>query len=308
MKRKLPPLKAIRAFEAAARLLSFSRAAEELNVTHSAISQQVRHLEAHYQRQLFVRTKSRIELTAEAQILLPTCTRMLDDLHLVSEEIRNRGRDDSITINLTAAFATHWLVPRLGAFQQQFPDIHIRLVPSARFEGFEGEGVDVAIRWGKMSPAGITAIKLFDVDAFPACAPSLLEQSGGIQTAADILKYPLIHDDDGAAWRTWFEMANIPYPEKHPEHFFADSSLALQAAVAGQGVITAGSILAAHDLEVGRLVIPLDIIMRNRNAYYLSYRANASNIRVIDEFARWVVEQVKLYEKSRKTPDMYVLK
>jgi LysR family glycine cleavage system transcriptional activator len=308
MQRKLPPLKALKVFEAAARLQSFTLAADELHVTHGAVSQQIKLLEEYFHKPLFVRSHGKITLNDEGKKLLPVITNALDQLSSVCSQLLDDAAIDTLTISLTSAFATCWLIPRLNDFQQRYPNIRLRLQPSATFEGFNAGGeADVAIRWERDHDKQTEVIKLFDVDAFAACAPQLLEGKFALKTAADLCNQTLIHDDDGSAWQTWCEQAKLNDVDTKTGHYFSDSALALQAAIDGQGVITAGSILAARDLESGKLVIPFNIFMRNRNAYYLSYPRTERSQPTIKVFHRWLLEQTASYQKNKVPLSQYVV-
>ncbi|WP_420546813.1 transcriptional regulator GcvA [Curvivirga sp.] len=299
MKRRIPPLKSVRVFEAAARLLSFSKAADELHVTHGAVSQQIKILEEFYDTSLFIRSHARVSLTTEGQKLLPVTTEILDNLSKVTDEILKSKTQETLTINLTSAFASHWLMPRLNSFQQQYPDITIRLAPSARFRGFETAEFDIAIRWGKSNDTSLVTTKIFDVDAFAACAPSFIKENLDLKSPGKLKSSHLIHDDTGDAWAAWFEKANIPAPDFGKGSFYADSSLALQAAVTGQGIITAGSILAHADLEAGRLIIPYDLFLPRRNAYYLSYPKPMDDKLSVKVFKEWILAEAETYLKAK---------
>ena len=308
MERKLPPLKALRVFEAAARLQSFTLAAQELHVTHGAVSQQIKLLEAYFNQPLFVRSHGKISLNEQGKKLLPVTSSALDQLANVCEKLSNDIAIETLTISLTSAFAIHWLVPRLNDFHQRHPNIRLRLQPSATFDGFNnGDEVDVAIRWDCQHDQMTNVTKLFDVDAFVACAPQLLDGDCGLKTATDLARQTLIHDDDGTAWKTWCQEAGIDNVDTTTGHYFSDSALALQAAIDGQGIITAGSILAARELEQGKLVIPFNIFVGSRMAYYLFYPKKDSSQPTIELFHRWLLAQVEHYQQTRTPLSQYVV-
>jgi len=306
MNRKLPPLNALRAFEAAARHLSFTRAAEELHVTHGAVSQQIKGLEDYYQQLLFVRSKGKVSLNSAGRQLLPVVSDALDRIERVGSRLRDEIDTEVLTIQLTAAFAGQWLIPRLSDFQQRHPGLTVRLSPSHTFSGFRAQEPDVAIRYGASHFRGVVMEKLFDVDAFAACAPSLLQGEQPLRSAADLAQHKLIHDDDGEAWRALAEEAGVDDLELGKGLYYADASLALQVAVEGQGVIVAGSILAARDLAAGRLVIPFNTFVRQRNAYYLYFPEQSAGEEKVQAFRTWISEQAASYLEEKQDLEAYV--
>ncbi len=308
MQRKLPPLKALRVFEATARLESITKAADELHVTHGAVSQQIKILEEYFQKSLFLRANGKISLNDHGKKLLPVTSEALNSLENITTELFEDVDTDALTINLTAAFASHWLVSRLNDFQCKFPHITLRLLPSASFGGFKQVEADVAIRWGKPQSCDVEMVKLFDVDTFVACSPGLLNENTPLNQPLDIRHHTLIHDDDGSAWQAWLDQAKVENIDLDTGHFFADSALALQAAIDGQGIIAAGSILASKDLDAGNLIIPFDVFLRNRNAYYLSYPKKTENRQSIKIFRDWIIDQAETHSKNRVSLERYIPK
>ncbi|MBE9539858.1 MAG: transcriptional regulator GcvA [Proteobacteria bacterium] len=306
MKRKLPPLNTLRAFEAAARHLSFTRAAEELHVTHGAVGQAIKTLENYYQQQLFVRSRGKVSLNSAGRKLLPVVAEALDKIERVGARLDDDVGAEVLTIQLTSAFAAQWLIPRLSDFQQRYPQLTIRLSPSHRFSGFQHGEPDVAIRYGITELRAVTTEKLFDVDTFAACAPSLLSGEQPLRIAEDLQQHRLIHDDDGEAWRALLEEAGVDAPEAGKGLYYADASLALQAAVEGEGVIVAGSILAARDLAAGRLVIPFDTFVRRRNAYYLYFPKLSEGEEKVQAFRSWIHDNAQLYLREKQDLQAYL--
>jgi LysR family glycine cleavage system transcriptional activator len=175
MGRKLPPLNALKGFEAAARLSSFSGAAKELFVTHGAISQQIKLLEDYFQQPLFIRSHRKVRVTEAGADLLPIVSNALDRIEKGSARLVNNKDLHTLTINLTATFASQWLIPRLAGFEHEHPDIILRLSPSIYFSGEFDDQADIAIRWGGARYPSLQMERLFYVDTFCACAPSLME-------------------------------------------------------------------------------------------------------------------------------------
>lgn len=298
MPRKLPPLNALRAFEAAARHTSFTNAAEELHVTHGAISQQIKVLEDYFKQPLFVRSRGKVSLNEAGGKLLPVISEVLDQIELVSWDLRRDTDDEILTIQMTPAFAGRWLIPRLSSFQAQYPEITIRLSPNYAFTGFQDQQCDVAVRWGPLKYSGAVHEKLFDVHAFAACAPALLDADKPLKSPADLAQHPLIHDDNGDAWEAMLKGFGVENLKQEKSLFFSDTLLALQAAVNAQGVIAAGSVIAAQDLIERRLVIPFEPVIMKRNAYYFYCPERLKQSNKVQVFRQWLLEQAEEHIQS----------
>ena len=298
MPRKLPPLNALRTFEAAARLSSFTRAADELCVTHGAVSQQIRALEDYFGRPLFDRVHGKVALNSAGTKLLPDICSSLERIENAIARVAVADSSEILTVNVTTIFASHWLMSRLRDFQQKYPDILVHLAPSPSFPDNLGLGVDVAIRWGATNMANVHVEKLIDVDTFIACAPSLITGERPLRQPSDLLAHNLIHDDNGQAWEALLTKLGVEGRKRGKELFYADFGLALQEAVEGGGLIVAGSLLAARDLEAGRLVIPFDCFIPNRKDYHLYYAEHAASQPKVELFCAWIREQAVSYRDS----------
>lgn len=307
MSRKLPPLNALRAFEAAARLLSFTDAARELFVTHGAVSQQIKTLEDYFGQPLFVRSHGKVSLNAAGLELLPVIRDSLDAIEQASSRLFQDPNIEILTVNVTTSFASNWLLPRLGDFQQRFPDIAVHLLPSYAFPSNLGHEVDIAIRWGVTTVAGVATEKLFDVDTFVACAPSLLVKDPPLRTPDDLKHQVLIHDDEGQAWQAMLEALAVGDVGSSKGLFYADSGLSLQVAIEGKGVIVAGSILAENDLSAGRLVIPFNCVIPHRKDYNLYYTESSAASRKIQCFRDWLHQQALDYQNSKVDYSHYIV-
>ncbi|PLX45809.1 MAG: LysR family transcriptional regulator [Hyphomicrobiales bacterium] len=295
---RLPPLNALRAFEAAARLGGFTNAAEELNVTPAAISHQVKTLEAHLQTQLFLRLPRGLKLTNAGQELLPEISRGLAHFARAAGRLSGEELAGRLTINVVPSFATLWLVPRLGSFTQTFPDIRIRILASLMPPDLKQGEVDVRITYGKGNYPGFNARYLMGDTIFPVCAPAVLNQQP-LRRFQDLQHHTLLHDIDVGedeptmTWARWLRDAglNQTLPEGGIE--FSDSILLTQAAVRGQGVALGRMSLVHDHLETGRLVRPLNISRPSDYAYYLvTTEAGAGRARV-RVFMDWITAQVR---------------
>ena len=300
MPRKLPPLNALRTFEAAARLSSFTQAAEELCVTHGAVSQQIRALEDYFGQPLFDRMHGKVALNPAGLDLLPAIGSSLDRIASASAKLMIGDGPEILTVNVTTIFASHWLIARLRDFQQRHPEIEVHLAPSPSFPDNLGRGVDVAIRWGASNMPNTRVEKLIDVDTFIACAPSLISGKNSLQKPQDLLAHNLIHDDDGQAWQILLQELGVEGRKPIKDLFYADSGLALQEAVEGGGLIVAGSLLAARDLEAGRLVIPFDCFIPHRKDYHLYYPEQAVSQPKVELFCAWIHEQSANYRGNAR--------
>lgn len=291
--RRLPSLKALRAFEAAARHGSFSAAAGELSVTHAAISHQIRALEEDLGAQLFHRTGRHVELNERGQKLFPALTAAFDQM---SEAWALAGAKDSaaLTVSVEPSFAARWLVLRLGKFNRAHPEIELRLLPSAEVVDFSREDVDIGVRYGLGGWPDVVSEKLFEATVYPVCAPSLIDPRKPIRKPEDLKAYPLLHEETMQHWLNWLEQAGVKHPRwaaKGP--LFIEASLALQAAASGQGVALANDTLAMADLAEGRLVRLFDIEMPDEEGYWLVYPEGPRKPKV-DAFRNWIREEAGL--------------
>jgi LysR family glycine cleavage system transcriptional activator len=260
MSQPLPPLNALKAFEAIARHLSFAKAAEELHVTPAALSHQIRALEEQLGLALFHRRTRAIELTDAGRLIYP-------GLHAGFESVRNaigqleRGRDANVlVISATTGLTAKWLMPRLWRFLHAHPDIDARISASMKLADFETDGVDVAIRLSKQSFPGLHVERLFDDSVLPVCSPRLIEQ--GLRSAADLPRFPLIHYDIPTSmyapplWADWFAIAGLQGIDATRGLKVNVADHALDAAVAGAGVSLSFKLIASDDVHAGRLVTP----------------------------------------------------
>ena len=263
---RLPPLTTLRAFEAAARLGSFSRAAEEISVTHSAVSHQVRALEHALGTALFQRNGRRVSLTEAGKHLANRVGAALRDIADAAQFVRRRDRGRVLTVTTLPSFAARWLMPRLGRFMEQHPEIDVNLHTSIALVDFERDEVDIAIRFGNGNWPGLEAVKFMDDEMFPVASPTF--NRGRLPARpADLGKFRLMRSDD-EFWAPWFAAAGVKIPEPQSP-VFSDSSLLLQAAIDGSGIALARRSIAEDDLRAKRLVRLFDIAAPAHGANYL---------------------------------------
>ncbi len=293
MARRLPPLNALRAFEAAARHLSFTRAAEELHVTQAAISHQVKALEEHLGRKLFRRLNRALLLSDDGQAYLPSVSRAFALLNDATRNLLERDAPGPLTVSALPSFAARWLVPRLGRFRQIHPDIDLRIDPSAALTDFASGDVDVGIRYGRGKYSALRADWLMTEDIFPVCSPALLSGEHPLRAPGDLEHQVLLHDDGHGDWRTWLLAAGIDRVDPTRGPIFTDSSMLIQAAMAGQGVALARGVLAADELAAGRLVRPFTLSLPTEYAYYLVCPQNTAEQPKIAAFRDWLLDEAR---------------
>lgn len=295
----LPPLNGLRAFESAARNLSFAKAAEELNVTPAAVSYQIRTLEDQLGTKLFRRLNRAIILTDAGAILFPGVKASFEGLDRAVARIEKSIQPDNIvTVTISPHMAAKWLVPRLSRFIDRYPEIDLRIAASNISVDLKTDKADVAIRWNLGDNAGLIAEKLMNEAVTPMCSPELLNGAAPIRTPSDLLRHTLIHDDtlvrhwpDAPAWTKWLELADVPHlPESAGLHFdHADHCL--DAAIEGSGVVMGRRAMASRDLEQGRLVAPFEIDLPFRGGIFSITTEQKSKNPNVQAFRSWLREE-----------------
>jgi len=290
---KLPPLSAIRAFEAAARHGSFTRAAEELGMTQAAVSYQVKLLEDRVGAPLFLRQARRVVLSETGRRLAPPVTEAFQRLQAAFAATRETN-ERVLSVTVIQSFAMNWLVPRLGTFQMAHPDIAVRVDAAGRMVDLAREDIDVGIRTGKGNWPGLKAHLLMPSEFTPLCSPEFLRRVGPLASPADLLKLPLLDWRD-PWWRQWFALAGIPDPQPALSSMIeADSQVMLgRAALAGQGVAILTPAYFAAELADGRLVQPFALIGRAESSFWLAYPQERQNAPKIRAFREWILAEVK---------------
>ena len=291
MARRLPPLNALRVFEAAARHLSFTRAAEELNVTQAAVSHQIKGLEARLELKLFRRLNRALLLTDQGQAYFPPVRDALEALAAATERL---GADDTagrLTVSTLVSFAANWLVPRLGRYRALNPEIDVRITTSDNLVDFARQDVDLAIRYGSGDWRGLDAVRLMTEEVFPVCSPGLPHGGPPLRNPSDLGHFTLLHDEMREDWRMWLMAAGATGIDATRGPGFSNSNLVVQAAIAGEGVALGRSVLVADDLAVGRLVRPFDMSLPGEFAYYVVCpEANAKRPKV-EAFREWLLDE-----------------
>jgi LysR family glycine cleavage system transcriptional activator len=287
----LPSLNGLRAFEAASRHMSFTRAAAELNVTQTAISHQIRRLEEQLGIPLFIRRNRTLTLTAEARDYLPSIRSAFEDLRRATERLRRADPDARLTVSTTASLATKWLVSRVAAFQDANPGVEVRITTSAHLVDFHREEVDVAVRYGLGVWPGLRADWLMAEDIFPVCSPTLLTDATPLRSPADLAHHTLLHTMVSREdWQLWLTAAGLPASIATRRGLTFDQSfMAIQAAMEGLGVALGRSHLVEADIAAGRLVAPFDMVLPQDAGYYVVTPEAAAETPNIALFRNWLI-------------------
>ncbi len=293
MSRRLPPLNSLKAFEAAARHLSFTRAADELFVTQAAVSHQIKALEEFLSMKLFLRKNRSLLLTEEGQSYYLDLKDIFQSLQDATERLLARGAKGAITVALPPSFAIQWLVPRINKFSQMNPDIDVRIKAVDFDEGFLSDDIDVAIYYGRGKWSGLQADKLHTEYLTPVCSPMLFQGDKPLDTLDDLKHHVLLHDSARDNWKNWVRQFNVPGINVNQGPIFSHSMLVLQAAALGQGIALGHSVLARPEIESGRLVCPFDEKLVSKNSYYVVCPQSQAELGKIAAFREWLLAQVK---------------
>ena len=291
MNRRLPPLSALRAFEAAARHLSFTRAASELGVTQAAISHQVKLLEDHLGQPLFRRLTRRLLLTDAGQTLWPGVRDGFDRLAQAVQKVEAAREGGVLTLSLTVSFAARWLVPRLGGFLKAHPEIDVKLTTTDRLVDFAREDVDAAIRHGDGRWPGLQSCRVIS-PAYTALLNPKLLKGAKLDQPSDLQRLPLlVEDDDNVDWRAWFGAAGCTWRPHRRMVQFDTTQMAVQAAIEGLGVALGPPEYFAEELESGRLIQPFEVYIQTDEAFFLVCPEPRADEPKIIAFRNWVLEE-----------------
>jgi LysR family transcriptional regulator, glycine cleavage system transcriptional activator len=297
MQGHLPPLSALRAFEAAARLNSFTKAAEELHVTPAAISHQIHALEADLGVSLFHRRNRQIELTPSGRLLLPDLSEAFAGIRAAVRRVRAHNETGALTITASPSFVAKWLVLRLHRFQEKFPAVDVRISTSDEIVDLTSGDFDLAIRYGTGRYPGLDVELLLKNEVFPACSPRLLETGPPLRTPDDLRYHALIHDTAAdrdplaPTWPMWLRAAGVKEMPTNGGLTFTSGYMALDAAIAGHGVVLAYSTIAAADLAAGRLVRLFSLSLPDLFAYYIVTVPGARERPKVRAFRNWLRQE-----------------
>jgi LysR family glycine cleavage system transcriptional activator len=297
MAQRLPSLNALRAFEAVARHRSLSKAARELHVTPAAVSHQIKALEADLGTPLLRRHQGEFVLSEAAQAALPVLRAAFDQIAEAARRLRIDDTRHFLTISVGPTFASTWLVRRLGRFKETFPGVEVRLDTTDALADFLRDGVDVGIRFGSGKYTGLEAVRLFAEEIYPVCSPDLLKRKPPLTTPADLTHQTLLHVEWGPNqaetydWQMWLRAAGAEQVDHTRGPRLSRASIALQAAVQGEGVALGSDALSSDELASGRLVRPFDIVLPLRFAYYLVYPQERARMPKIAAFRQWILAE-----------------
>lgn len=301
-KRRLPPLNSIRSFEAVARHLSFTKAADELNVTPGAVSQQVKVLESYLNVALFKRRNRMILLTDEAQVCLPLLSEGLDKLSAGIAAIREQSDENTLTITTPPALTSYWLLPRLAHFQKQFPDINVRIDARNTLADLVNEDIDIGIRFGTGEYPSLETEYLFSQSIIPVCSPALLQGGHKLQTPEDLKNFTLLHtqgdffitDNTHIDWDMWFSTVGVKDIDTKHGMYFTQHNFLVDAAIRGQGVALVGDVIVKDEIASGKLVKlfeDTDILLNF--SFFLVYSAAKAKLHPVQVFRKWIFEEIQ---------------
>src|SRR5437588_2156673 len=301
MPRRLPPLNALKAFEAAARHESFTRAAEELCVTQGAVSHQVKALEIELGIKLFNRERQRLVITEAGRDYLAAVRDAFDRIALGTERLLQRQNAGVLTVSTSPDFAAKWLVHRLGHFVEAHPEIDLRVSATLHHVDFAREEVDMAVRHGDGNWPGLDTVRLSPEQLFAVCSPKLLTGRRRLTKPSDLLKYPLIHMDGRADWAKWLQAAGLEDAAVIHGPVLNRASMVIDAAINGQGIALARTTLAAWDLINGRLVRPFPESLRLSKTYWIVCPKATANLAKIATFRDWLLAEASKDLRRLKT-------
>jgi LysR family glycine cleavage system transcriptional activator len=298
MPRRLPPLNALKAFEAAARHESFTSAAQELCVTQGAVSHQVKALELELGVRLFNRERQGLSITEAGREYLAVLRDALDRIAVGTERLLQRQNSGVITVSTSPDFAAKWLVNRLGRFAELNPSIDLRVSATLHHVDFAREDVDLAVRHGDGNWPSLDVVRLSSEQLFAVCSPKLLAGRNRLRKPADVLKFPLIHVDDRKDWSRWLEAAGVDGGELSHGPVLNRVSMAIDAAIDGQGIVLARTTLAATDLLNGRLVRPFANELRLSKVYWIVCPKATTALPKIRTFRNWLLQEAAIDMKQ----------
>jgi DNA-binding transcriptional LysR family regulator len=296
---RLPSLDLLRGFEAAARQMSFTRAAAELHVTQSAVSRQIKTLEDHLGVQLFTRLNRALKLTLEGESLFATAQSVVRQLEEATARLSTRGDEHLLTVTTTVSFAALWLVPRLARFRQVRPGTDVRLAASNDLSNLERERIDVAIRFMEPRAAPAGAIPLTGEEVFPVCSPKLLrERARPLKKPADLARHVMLHYDDPAGqwpwlnWTQWLDAFHLPDLKAAGIARYSHYDQLIQAAIAGEGVALGRTPLVMRFLKSGALVAPLEKRIAATREYFIIVAPHAAARPQVRRFVAWLQKEI----------------
>jgi len=294
MARKLPPLNSLRAFEAAARHLSFTKAADELCVTQAAVSHQVKSLEDYLDKALFVRSPRNLQLTEYGLRLLPVLVKSFDNMSDVIKDLRLEESRGMVKVRLAPSFSAKWLSPKLMSFWQQYPEVSLSMYHGNNAVDFAREDIDIAITYGRGYWPGVDAFPIMRLDYFPVASPEFLAKQPPITSYEEMAQYYLLHDVDHDTWLAWYKHVGLPNIPLKSGYIFDDTNVVIQAAIDGQGFALCSSQFVADHFKSGRLVKVFEDSLETDYAYYVCCPPSHLRRPGVREFRDWMIAQSEI--------------
>ncbi|MGU7774484.1 transcriptional regulator GcvA [Burkholderia sp. MR1-5-21] len=294
---RLPPLQTLRAFEATGRLLSMTLAADELHVTHGAVSRHIKTLESHLGIALFQRLTRRIVLTEAGAEFLLAVTRVLAELTKESERLRAHDNVARLKINASVSFANKWLAPRLHRLKALHPELDIHLDVTDTYVDLNDGDVDVAIRYGSGRYPRVLAERVLEETVTPVCSPAYRAKMGGMASVASIAGCTLLHEDRMLAnWEQWLVLAGVAGVRSDRGPAYSHGSIAIEAAIRGEGVALGRSVIVADDIAAGRLVAPFpQVRLKAERGHDLVYRIGNRDDPKVCALRDWLADEIRLF-------------
>lgn len=287
MSTRLPPLNPLRAFEATARRGSVSAAARELNVTHGAISHQIKALEESLNVTLFERGGRRLKLTAQGALLLPAVTQAFGSIAAATALMARPATSGKLTIACVAGLLSFWIIPRLNSFAERFPDINVTLMTGNDPALLNDSDIDVCILYGDGKWPNVWSKLWSEIHLFPVASPSLLN-TRPLRSIRDLQDHVLLHGDNGREWNTWLTAADATGTPLRRQHFMSDARLSTEAALHGQGVALGDTITAGSLIAKGELIVPFDLSVPAGQAFHVACRPEVRSAPIVSVFIDWL--------------------
>lgn len=289
---RLPPLNPLRAFEATARHMSVTRAAEELNVTHSAVSHQIRTLEDSLAVKLFKRSAGRMVLSAEGAALLPAVSSAFERIAQAASDLSRSAEGGRITVQCVGGLLSLWLLPVISSFCQLYPQASLKLMPGNDVAALRNPEVDICICYGDGHWPDYHVELLSPVRLFPVCHPSLL-RSRPLRAPKDLFNHTLLHADGGREWDNWLSANALKVQPDTRQHFLADARLALEAASFGNGIALGDTVTSRRAVASGLMIAPFDLEVPAAYSFYVLRRKESGASAIVDAFGAWLVGQIR---------------
>jgi len=293
LSRRLPPLNSLKCFEAAGRLLSFTDAARELNVTQAAISHQIKVIEDYLGFSLFDRYPRRLALTEQGKILLPEVIEAFDRVAQAISSLSKEQHSNLLSVRLAPSFAAKWLSPRLKYFWLQYPEIDLSLYHANAAVDFRREEIDIAVTYGKGDWPDVVADKLLGLDFSPVCSPAFMHNDKPLTEIDNLRYYALLHDASYECWHDWLELAQLSDIKAEKGTIIDDTNVLIQAAIEGQGIALGSTPFVEDHLASGKLVKPFDVTLVNEFCYYVVCPESHLRNPAVRAFKEWLLSLVE---------------